>query len=106
MTKAAEKDLTDLGLSPELSTEELAELRERARQRRAVVDEPSGPPALPQQRSAAMEWVRRECGWTSPSRSPLLAKPCSRCGAGVSRWCRIRGRESSGKVCAERSQND
>jgi|SRR5882757_1190167 len=102
--EAAEQDRTDLGLSPELSIEELIELRRLARSRREMVEEPSGPPALPQQRSAAMEWVRRECGWDSPSRSPLLSAPCSRCGAGVSRWCRVRGRESSGKICAERSK--
>lgn len=103
---AIERDLTDLGLSPVLTADELEELREAARVRRGVADVPSGPPALPQQRTAAMQWASRTLGWEGPSRSERLGQPCQRCGAVALRWCRSRGREVSGRLCEGRSRAD
>lgn len=102
---AIERDLTDLGLSPILSFEELESLRESARIRRERpgADVPSGPPALPRQRSEAMRLVSEALGWNTESRSKRLATRCVRCGAPSLRWCRSRGREVSGRLCEERS---
>ncbi len=96
-----EKDRTDQGLSNPLSDEALATLRERARKRRE--DAPAGPPALPEQRSRAMQWVAQELGWTRPSQSPALVKPCPSCGAGSAAWCRIGLRTVAGRLCNERA---
>ncbi len=95
-----EKDRTDMGLSNPMSDEALATLRERSRRRRE--DAPVGPPALPEQRSRAMEWLAQELGWTRPSQSPMLAKPCPTCGAAAATWCRIGLRTIAGKLCNER----
>jgi hypothetical protein len=101
--EAIEKDRSDLGLSVELSKEDLDELREMARARARIEREgaPSGPPALPHQRGEAMESVRRAMGW-GVSRSERLAQPCDRCGASALRWCRVAGREVSAKLCTGR----
>lgn len=96
-----ERDWTDLGLSKPLSDEAIATLRERAR--RAREEAPVRPPALPEQRSRTMEWLRNELGWTRPSQSPVLARPCTSCGAEAAAWCRIGLRTIPGRLCAERS---
>lgn len=101
--EAVERDVTDMGLSVELSIEELNELRVQSKRRRELpgADLPSGPPALPHQRGEAMESVRRAMGW-GVSRSERLAQPCERCGASALRWCRVAGREVSAKLCTGR----
>lgn len=96
-----ERDWTDLGLSKPLSDEAIATLRERARRHRE--EAPVGPPALPEQRSRAMEWLRQELGWTRPSQSPALVQRCPECGAAPAAWCRVGLRTVPGRLCAERS---
>lgn len=95
-----ERDRTDQGLPNIPSEEALATLRERARRRRE--EAPAAPPALPEQRSRAMEWLARELGWTRPSQSPVLARPCPVCGAAAATWCRVGLRTVAGRLCNDR----
>jgi hypothetical protein len=101
MDTTDERDWTDLGLSKPLSDEAIATLRERARRHRE--EAPEGPPALPEQRSRAMAWIAEELGWTRPSQSPVLVKPCPECGAAAATWCRVGLRTVPGRLCAERA---
>ena len=98
-------DPTDKGLSRELTEEELADLREVAARQRRGLDVPSGPPATPAQRRAAMALAAEELGWERPSASSSLMSRCGRCRVDGGVWCRRRGRVLVGFLHEERRPN-
>lgn len=87
-TEHDERDVTDLGLSREVTVTELRELREQTLRRREAY--------VPSPRSETTELF----GWKP--RGAAFARPCPRCEAPSMTWCRAGRRVIWGKLCEAR----
>jgi hypothetical protein len=92
-----DRDQTDLGLSADLTPEQLADAARTARAHRLgliAADVPTGPPASAETRARIIARTAAENGWSARRPTRRVRGRCRQCAAEPGQWCRRTTRAS------------